>query len=158
MIIASFGAFLAFLDATIVNVCFPAIAETFPDTSTGALSWVLNAYNLVFAAALVAGGRLADLIGRRRVFVVGVVLFTVASVLCAVAGSVGVLIGWRIVQAVGAACWCRPRSAWSSKRPGRSDVPMPSVCGARPRLSRPGSARRSVGRSSSCRAGDWRSW
>ena len=45
MIIASFGAFLAFLDATIVNVCFPAIAETFPDTSTGALSWVLNAYN-----------------------------------------------------------------------------------------------------------------
>ncbi|MGA8257551.1 MAG: DHA2 family efflux MFS transporter permease subunit [Nocardioides sp.] len=103
MLIASFGAFLAFLDATIVNVCFPAIAETFPDSSTGTLSWILNAYNLVFAAVLVAGGRLADLVGRRRVFVIGVVLFTVASVLCAVAGSVEALIAWRVVQAIGAA-------------------------------------------------------
>lgn len=103
MLIAAFGAFLAFLDATIVNVCFPAIAETFPDSSTGTLSWVLNAYNLVFAAVLVAGGRLADLVGRRRVFVIGVVVFTAASVLCAVAGSVQALILWRVLQAIGAA-------------------------------------------------------
>ncbi|MFL6023664.1 MAG: MFS transporter, partial [Marmoricola sp.] len=103
LVIASFGAFLAFLDATIVNVCFPAIEQTFHGSSTSTLSWVLNAYNVVFAALLVAGGRLADLLGRRRVFITGVAIFTVASVLCATAGSVEVLIGWRVVQAVGAA-------------------------------------------------------
>ncbi len=101
--IASFGAFMAFLDATIVNVCFPAIQESFPDSSTGALAWVLNAYNLVFAAALVAGGRLADLVGRRRTFLLGVVAFTIASVLCAVAPTLGWLICWRVFQALGAA-------------------------------------------------------
>src|SRR5690348_16016461 len=101
--IASFGAFLAFLDATIVNVCFPAIEQTFHGSSTSTLSWVLNAYNVVFAALLVAGGRLADLLGRRRTFIVGVAIFTLASVLCATAGSVEMLIVWRVVQAVGAA-------------------------------------------------------
>src|SRR5690242_6240604 len=101
--IASFGAFLAFLDATIVNVCFPAIEQTFHGSSTSTLSWVLNAYNVVFAALLVAGGRLADLLGRRRIFITGVAIFTLASVLCATAGSVEMLIVWRIVQAVGAA-------------------------------------------------------
>lgn len=103
ILVASFGAFLAFLDATIVNVCFPAIEETFSGSSTSALSWVLNSYNIVFAAMLIAGGRLADLLGRRRIFVIGVVVFTVASVLCAVAGSLGMLIFWRVVQALGAA-------------------------------------------------------
>ncbi len=103
LLIASFGAFLAFLDSTIVNIAFPDIQASFPDSSIGTLSWVLNAYNIVFAAFLVAAGRLADLLGRRRMFVIGVVLFTVASVLCAVAQSVGQLIGYRIVQGVGAA-------------------------------------------------------
>src|SRR5690349_9829695 len=101
--IASFGAFLAFLDATIVNVCFPAIEQTFHGSTTSTLSWVLNAYNVVFAALLVAGGRLADLLGRRRTFIIGVAVFTAASVLCATAGSVEMLIVWRIIQAVGAA-------------------------------------------------------
>jgi len=75
-------------DATIVNICFPAISATFPHASTGTLAWILNAYNLVFGALLIAGGQLADVMGRRRVFVVGVALFTVASALCATAGSV----------------------------------------------------------------------
>ncbi len=103
LLVASFGAFLAFLDSTIVNVAFPDIQRTFPESSLSTLSWVLNAYNIVLAAFLVAAGRFADLLGRKRVFVVGVVVFTVASVLCAVAGSVGQLIAFRVLQGFGAA-------------------------------------------------------
>ena len=79
LLVASFGAFLAFLDATIVNVAFPSIRESVPDTTIGELSWVLNAYNIVFAAFLIVFGRLPDLVWRRRSLVWGVVVFTVAS-------------------------------------------------------------------------------
>ena len=103
LLVASFGAFLAFLDATIVNVAFPSIRESFPGTSIGGLSWVLNAYNIVFAAFLVPCGRLADLVGRRRAFAWGVALFTLASLICAVAPSVGFLVAARGLQALGAA-------------------------------------------------------
>jgi EmrB/QacA subfamily drug resistance transporter len=101
--IASFGAFLAFLDATIVNVAFPSIRQSFPDSTISNLSWILNAYNIVFAAFLVPFGRMSDLIGRRRAFVWGVLVFTVASVVCALSPSVAFLIGARVVQALGAA-------------------------------------------------------
>ena len=97
------GAAMAFIDATIVNIAFPDIARSYPEASIGQLSWVLNAYNIVFAAFLVAAGRLADLIGRRRVFISGLELFTVASVLCAVAPSPGTLTAFRVLQALGAA-------------------------------------------------------
>jgi NTE family protein len=103
LVVASFGAFLAFLDATIVNVAFPSIRESFPDATIGHLSWVLNAYNIAFAAFLIVFGRLADLLGRRRGFVIGVALFTVGSALCGIAPSVGLLIAARVVQALGAA-------------------------------------------------------
>lgn len=103
LLVASFGAFLAFLDATIVNVAFPSIRESFPDTTIGGLSWVLNAYNIVFAAFLIVFGRLTDLVGRRRSFVWGVLVFTVASVLCGLAPSVELLVAARVVQALGAA-------------------------------------------------------
>src|SRR5215212_463690 len=103
LLVASLGALLAFLDATIVNVAFPNIRLSFPGSSLGTLSWVLNSYNIVFAAFLVPAGRLADLLGRRRVFTSGIVVFTVASALCAAAPSVGWLIAARGVQAVGAA-------------------------------------------------------
>src|SRR4051794_17431314 len=66
LVLASFGALLAFLDVTIVNVAFPSIQTTFSDASISELSWVLNSYNIVFAALLVAAGRLADVYGRRR--------------------------------------------------------------------------------------------
>ncbi len=101
--VASFGAFLAFLDATIVNVAFPSIRESFPDSTISNLSWVLNAYNIVFAAFLVPFGRLTDLIGRRRAFVWGVLVFTVASVICAVSPSLLFLVAARVLQALGAA-------------------------------------------------------
>jgi NTE family protein len=101
--VACFGAFLAFLDATIVNVAFPSIRESFPTVSIGGLSWVLNAYNIIFAAFLIVFGRLTDLVGRRRSFVFGVSVFTAGSVLCGVAPSVELLVVFRVVQALGAA-------------------------------------------------------
>jgi NTE family protein len=86
--VAGFGAFLAFLDSTIVNVAFPSIQTSFPSTSLSTLSWVLNAYNVVFAGFLVAAGRFADLVGRRRMFVFGTLLFTLSSAGCAASTSV----------------------------------------------------------------------
>lgn len=103
LLVACLGAFLAFLDATIVNVAFPSMQEAFDGASIGALSWVLNGYNIVLAAFLVVLGRFTDLLGRRRVFVAGVVVFTAASALCASATTVGVLVAFRVVQALGAA-------------------------------------------------------
>ncbi len=101
--IASLGAAVAFIDATIVNIAFPNIGKSFPGTSISSLSWVLNAYNIVFAAFLVAAGRIADLLGRRRAFIFGLELFTVASLLCAIAPSAEWLIAFRVLQALGAA-------------------------------------------------------
>ncbi len=101
--IASLGASVAFVDATIVNIAFPDMARSFPGTPISSLSWVLNVYNIIFAAFLVAAGRVADLLGRRRVFIFGLELFTGASLLCAVAPSVSVLIACRVLQALGAA-------------------------------------------------------
>ena len=101
--IASLGAAMAFVDATIVNIAFPDIARSYPDASIASLSWILNAYNIVFAAFLIAAGRLADLVGRRRVFIAGLELFTIASALCAIAWSPGSLTAFRVLQALGAA-------------------------------------------------------
>ena len=103
LLVACFGAFLAFLDATIVNVAFPSIRESFPGTSIGDLSWVLNAYNIVFAAFLIVFGRLTDLLGRRRAFATGVAVFTIASALCGAAPTVELLVAARVLQALGAA-------------------------------------------------------
>jgi EmrB/QacA subfamily drug resistance transporter len=103
LLVAAFGAFLAFLDSTMVNIAFPAIQRYFPSADISSLSWVLNAYNIAFAAFLVAGGRLADLLGRKRMFIYGVVLFTAASGLCAAADTVGQLVAFRVLQGIGAA-------------------------------------------------------
>ncbi|MDX6548807.1 MAG: hypothetical protein QOG33_2357, partial [Gaiellales bacterium] len=101
--VAGFGAFLAFLDSTIVNVAFPSIQSSFPSSSLSTLSWVLNAYNVSFAGFLVAAGRFADLLGRRRMFIAGTLLFTLSSAGCAASTSVGMLIGFRLVQGLGCA-------------------------------------------------------
>lgn len=103
IVVAAFGAFLAFMDSTVVNVAFPNIQSSFPHATVSTLSWVLNAYNVVFAGLLVLSGRFADLLGRRRMFKLGLLLFTVASALCAASPSVGMLIGLRAIQAIGAA-------------------------------------------------------
>ena len=103
LLVTAVAVFMAFLDVTIVNVAFPSIQEEFPETSLAGLSWVLNAYNIVFAALLVPAGRLADLLGRRRMFFVGMGLFLAASALCGLAPSAEVLVGARVLQAAGAA-------------------------------------------------------
>src|SRR5579863_6182323 len=94
--------FMSSLDLFIVNLAFPYISRQYPDTSLSSLSWVLNAYTIVFAAVLVPAGRWADRIGRRKVFTVGLVGFTFGSVLCGLAPGVGALIGARVIQAAGA--------------------------------------------------------
>ena len=101
--VCAVAAFMAFLDATIVNVAFPSIQGTFPEVAPSWLSWVLNGYNIVFAALLIPAGQLADLVGRRRVFMIGLATFTLASLLCAIAPSAETLVAMRTVQAMGAA-------------------------------------------------------
>jgi NTE family protein len=101
--IACAGAFLAFLDATIVNIAFPDISRSFAGSGRDALSWVLDGYFVVIAALLVPAGGLADRFGHKRIFLLGVSGFTAASLLCAVAPSLELLIAFRVVQGVGAA-------------------------------------------------------
>ena len=101
--VTSLAAFIALLDATIVNIAFPSIQSSFPHISRAWLSWVLNGYNVIFAALLVPAGQLADLLGRRRVLLIGLTAFTLASGLCAIAPSVELLVLARVAQAVGAA-------------------------------------------------------
>ena len=90
------------LDGTIVNVALPAIQESLGFSETG-LSWVVNAYLLTFGGFLLLGGRAGDLFGRRRVFMVGLALFTFASLLCGLAGSQGLLVAARALQGLGGA-------------------------------------------------------
>ena len=100
--IVSAGVVLASLDMFIVNVALPKISDDLHG-GIGELSWVLNAYAIVYAALLVFFGRLADRYRRDRAFLLGVTVFTLASAGCAASVDVGMLIGFRVVQAVGAA-------------------------------------------------------
>ncbi len=97
------GAFLAFLDTTIVNTSFPDIRASFADATPAELSWILDAYFIALAALLVPAGGLADRYGRRRVFLIGVALFISTSMLCAVAPSWELLVAARALQGLGAA-------------------------------------------------------
>jgi EmrB/QacA subfamily drug resistance transporter len=101
--VTSLGVFVVLLDTTIVNIAFPAITTAFPSTTRAALSWVLNAYAIVFAALLITAGRLADQLGRRRVFLTGLALFAVTSAACGLAPTLPALVAGRALQAVGAA-------------------------------------------------------
>jgi EmrB/QacA subfamily drug resistance transporter len=93
---------MAFLDGTVVNVALPDIGRDL-GAGTSALQWILNGYLLTLASLILLGGSLGDRYGRRRVFVLGVLLFTVASLLCAIAPGVELLIGARMLQGVGGA-------------------------------------------------------
>src|SRR4051794_29352215 len=94
--------FMTVLDVSIVNVALPSIGRSL-EFSRENLQWVITAYAITFGGFLLLGGRAADLLGRRRVFLAGVALFTVASFLCGLAWSEGVLIGARALQGLGAA-------------------------------------------------------
>ena len=95
------GLFMALIDVTIVNISIPQLQQDL-GASVDTVSWVLNAYNIMFAVLLVSMGRLADQFGRRRFFLIGMTIFTIGSLLCALSWSVNALIAFRVVQAVGA--------------------------------------------------------
>jgi EmrB/QacA subfamily drug resistance transporter len=103
LLIVSVATFVAGLDLFIVNIAFPDIGRDFAGTTDASLSWVLSAYAIVFAALLVPFGRIADILGHKRVFMGGLLTFVGASALCAAAPSVAVLVAARVVQAAGAA-------------------------------------------------------
>src|SRR5919197_1586690 len=96
------GVLMIVIDATIVNVALPSIQKDL-DFSQSNLAWVVNAYLIAFGGLLLLAGRIGDLIGQRRIFLIGLAVFTGASLLCALAQSQGMLIGARFVQGVGGA-------------------------------------------------------
>jgi EmrB/QacA subfamily drug resistance transporter len=98
----SFGLFMIMLDNTIVNVALPTIQSSL-DLKISELEWVVTGYALTFGALMLTGGKLADLYGRRRIFVVGLVVFTGSSLACGLADGATMLIAARVVQGVGAA-------------------------------------------------------
>ena len=101
--VACLATLATFLDTTLLFVAFPDISATFDESSAATLSWVLNGYTIVFAALLIPAGQYGDRTGHRRVFLGGSALFTAASMACGLAPSAELLIGFRVVQALGAA-------------------------------------------------------
>ena len=101
--LTSVAVFVVSLDSTVLYVAFSSIRATFSEVSAAQLSWVLNAYTIVFGSLLVPAGGIADRIGRKRVFLLGLGLFTAASALCGLAPSAAALIAARALQACGAA-------------------------------------------------------
>ena len=101
--VLAIGVFLAVLDLFVVNIAFPDIQHSFSSASLSSLSWILSAYAIIFAAVLVPAGKLGDIVGRKRVFLAGLLIFLIGSAFAAAAPSVDFLIGARIIQAVGAA-------------------------------------------------------
>ncbi|MEO3782637.1 MFS transporter [Actinocorallia sp. B10E7] len=97
------AAFMAMLDVFVVNVAFTDIGRSFPGASLPDLSWILNAYTIVYAALLIPAGRLADRHGRKTGFLAGLVVFTLASAACAAAPTLWWLVAFRVLQAAGAA-------------------------------------------------------
>jgi EmrB/QacA subfamily drug resistance transporter len=102
LVVVCFAQFMVVLDATIVNVALPSIQHGL-HFSEGNLQWVINAYTLVFGGFLMLGGRASDLIGRKRLFLAGIVLFSAASLFNGLSSSSGMLIAGRAVQGLGAA-------------------------------------------------------
>jgi EmrB/QacA subfamily drug resistance transporter len=96
------GSSLAFIDGTVVNVALPALQKDLRATVIG-VQWVIESYSLLLAALLLVGGSLGDRYGRRRIFVIGVVIFAMASTACGFAGGMGTLIAARALQGIGAA-------------------------------------------------------
>ncbi|MGK5628959.1 MFS transporter [Streptomyces sp. URMC 123] len=102
LVAVSLGAFILLVDVTIVNVALPQMAEGL-DAGFSSLQWVIDAYSLALAALLLAAGSLADLFGRRRLYVYGLVVFAAASLVCALAPNAGTLVAARAAQGVGGA-------------------------------------------------------
>src|SRR4051794_10209318 len=102
LVLICLAQFMVVLDATIVNVALPSIQSDL-NLSEASLQWIVNAYTLVFGGFLLLGGRAGDLLGRKRLFLVGLVIFTFASLMNGLASSEGMLIAFRALQGLGAA-------------------------------------------------------
>src|SRR3954462_14399385 len=102
LVVLCMGSLMIVLDATIVNVALPSIREDLGFSETS-LAWVVNAYLLTYGGLLLLGGRLGDLYGHRRLFIYGITLFTLSSLVCGLSGSQGFLVAARAVQGVGGA-------------------------------------------------------
>src|SRR4029453_10255939 len=102
LIVLCFGVLMIVLDTTIVNVALPSIREDLQFTETS-LVWVVNAYMLTYGGFLLLGGRLGDLFGHRRIFLLGLLLFTAASLACGLSNSQVMLVAARAIQGVGGA-------------------------------------------------------
>ncbi|MDE3070577.1 MAG: MFS transporter, partial [Acidobacteriota bacterium] len=100
LVVLCLGQLMMVLDATIVNVALPSIQRDLHFTQSN-LTWVIDGYLITFGGVLLLAGRMGDLVGRRRVFLAGLTLFTLASVLCGVAASQTMLIAARLLQGVG---------------------------------------------------------
>src|SRR6476646_6765985 len=98
----TFGLFMIMLDNTVVNVALPSMQDDLGISQSG-LEWVVNAYALTFGVLLLTGGKLADLFGRRLLFIVGLLIVTASSLACGLATGSEMLIGARTVQGIGAA-------------------------------------------------------
>ncbi len=125
------ASFVATLDAMVLYVAFGTIRRDFPDVSAAALSWILSGYTIVIAAGMIGAGRWTDRLGRRRVFLAGVGVFTVASAICAVAPGVGVLVAARVLQGFGAAALTPASLALILRAFPKSRVPQPLRSGER---------------------------
>lgn len=101
--VASIAVFLVSIDTTLLFAAFGALRAGFPGSTAADMSWVLNAYTVVYASLLVPAGKLTDTHGRKRIFQLGLMLFLVASAACGAATSVGMLVAARVLQALGAA-------------------------------------------------------
>src|SRR5665213_3123289 len=97
LVLVCIAQFMVILDATIVNVALPSIQHGLHFSATS-LQWIVNAYALVFGGFLLLGGRASDLFGRQRLFIAGVAVFTIASLINGIATSSGLLIGGRALQ------------------------------------------------------------
>src|SRR5271170_2554564 len=99
---AILGSSMAFIDSTVVNIALPALQTSLGGTVSD-MQWVVEGYGLFLSALILVGGSMGDLFGRRRMFLAGVVVFTVASAACGFAPSIGRLIAARAIQGIGAA-------------------------------------------------------
>src|SRR4051794_2851532 len=123
LVVVSIATFMLLLDITIVNVALPAIERDL-HANFADLQWVIDAYALTLAAMLLTGGSLADIMGRRLIFVIGIAIFTVASLLCALAGTPNVLNFSRALQGIGGGVmFFTPPAPLASPHPGRRRRP-----------------------------------
>ena len=140
---------MAFIDGTVVTIALPAMQRGF-GADIADMQWVSNAYLLLLGSLILVGGGLGDRVGRRLTFMVGIVLFALASIFCAAAPTVQVLIVGRLAQGIGAALLSPPslRHHFGDLSIRRTSAAAPSAPGPPPRRSPPRSVRRSAASSS----------